>query len=127
MSKLRVLYVDDEPDIREVAQLSLALDPDIEVKTAESGPIALALLAGSDWRPDVVLLDFMMPGMDGPTMLAKMRAEPKTANLPVIFMTARVQASERNGLLKLGALAAISKPFDPMSLAAELRALVRGL
>lgn len=125
MSTLRVLYIDDEPDIREVAILSLRLDPDIEVRAAESGAEALELLAKGDWLPDVVLLDVMMPAMDGPTTLARLRDLDATKQTPVIFMTARAQAAERQRLLDLGAIAVIPKPFDPMSLARELRAMVR--
>ncbi len=125
MSGLRVLYVDDEPDIREVAILSLRLDPEIEIRSAESGAQALDMMAQVDWRPDVILLDVMMPGMDGPTTLAKLRDLEMTKATPVIFMTARAQTFERNRLLELGALGVIPKPFDPMGLASQLRALVR--
>jgi len=125
MSDLRVLYVDDEPDIREVATLSLRLDPRIEIRSAESGQQALEIVAKADWKPDVILLDVMMPGMDGPTTLARLRELDITRETPVIFMTARAQTFERNRLLELGALGVIPKPFDPMGLASQLRALVR--
>jgi two-component system OmpR family response regulator len=125
MSALRILYVDDEPDIREVAVLSLRLDSEIDVRSAESGAQALEMLAQDDWKPDLVLLDVMMPGMDGPTTLATLRALAVTRDTPVIFMTARAQAFEKDRLLKLGALGVISKPFDPMGLASQLRAIVR--
>ncbi len=125
MSVLRVLYVDDEPDIREVAILSLRLDSEIDVHSAESGAQALEMLARDDWRPDLILLDVMMPGMDGPTTLATLRTLAVTQNTPVIFMTARAQNFEKDRLLKLGALGVIPKPFDPMGLASQLRAMVR--
>lgn len=123
MSSLRVLYVDDEPDIREVATLSLKLDGDIEVHAVESGPAALSLLAKGTYSPDVVLLDVMMPGMDGLQTFSRMRAQARTQR-PVVFMTARAQGFERERLLKLGAAGVIAKPFDPMSLAAQLRSIL---
>jgi two-component system, OmpR family, response regulator len=121
---IQVLYVDDEPDIREVAAMALQLDPAIKVHAVESGAAALALLEGGAFSPDVALLDVMMPAMDGPGLLMELRARPRTAATPVIFMTARTQAHDRHRLLELGALGVIDKPFDPMSLARELRALL---
>ncbi|HEX4196462.1 MAG TPA: response regulator [Caulobacteraceae bacterium] len=122
MSPLKVLYVDDEPDIREVATLSLQLDPTIEVRAAESGPEALALIVRGDWAADVVLLDVMMPGMDGPGVLKALREMGVTT--PVVFITARAQSHERGWLIDLGALGVMTKPFDPMSLAKDLRAVL---
>jgi CheY-like chemotaxis protein len=112
---VRVIYADDEPDIREVASLSLGLDPDIEVRTCSSGPELLA--TATTWRPDVILLDVMMPGMDGPTTLAGLRQQPELAGVPVVFVTARTQAHEIERFLALGAVGIIIKPFDPMTLA----------
>lgn len=125
MSVLRVLYVDDEPDIREVAMLSLNLNSEMDVRATESGSQALEMLARQGWQPDVILLDVMMPGMDGPTTLGHLRNLPITRDTPVIFMTARAQSFEKERLLKLGALGVIPKPFDPMGLASQLRAIVR--
>ena len=125
MSSLTVLHVDDEPDIREVAGLSLDLDPDIVLTTAESGEMALQLLEGG-LRPDVILLDVMMPRLDGPGALARLRALPGLEQTPVIFMTARVQTSERDRYLDLGAIGVITKPFDPMTLAGQVRDLLAG-
>ena len=122
MSGLKVLYVDDEPDIREVATLSLQLDREIEVRAAESGAEAIAVFAKGDWTPDVVLLDVMMPVMDGPGVLKALRE--MAAATPVIFITARAQTHERGRLMDLGALGVITKPFDPMSLAKDLRAVL---
>jgi two-component system OmpR family response regulator len=124
MSALKVLYVDDEPDIREVAALSLQLDREIEVRTAESGAEALALVETAQWRPDVVLLDVMMPVMDGPGVLRALRDQPAVAATPVVFITARAQSHERGRLIELGAIGVMSKPFDPMSLAKDLRAIL---
>jgi two-component system OmpR family response regulator len=115
MSALRVLYVDDEPDIREVALLSMQLDPDVECRAVECAAKAIEI--------DLILLDVMMPIMDGPTALEKLRDLPGSAATPVVFMTARAQSFEKERLLKLGAVAVISKPFDPMSIARQLRAI----
>jgi CheY-like chemotaxis protein len=120
---LKVLYVDDEPDIREVATLALELDGGMEVTPASSGPEALGLLDGG-LNPDVVMLDVMMPGMDGPAVLAELRTRPELASTPVVFITARAQAHELARFISLGAIGVITKPFDPMTLSIELRAVL---
>lgn len=122
MSPLKILYVDDEPDIREVATLSLEMDPDMEVRTAASAEEALALLDAGAWTPDLFLLDVMMPGTDGPTLLAAIRERPPFDAAPAVFITARAQRQESERLLSLGAIAVIAKPFDPMTLASEVKA-----
>jgi CheY-like chemotaxis protein len=119
MASVRVLHVDDEPDIREVVEISLSLDPAFSVRSCASGGDALA--ATADWTPDLILLDVMMPDMDGPSTLARLRERPQTAGVPIVFMTARAQASERDRFLSLGAAGVIAKPFDPMTLAALVR------
>ena len=90
MTALRVLHVDDEPDIREVVEFSLGLDADLVVRSSSSGEEALAVV--DDWAPDVILLDVMMPVMDGPATLARLQSNPGTAHIPVVFMTARAQS-----------------------------------
>jgi two-component system OmpR family response regulator len=122
MSALSILYVDDEPDIREVAVFSLGLDAAIEVRAVESGAAALQLLADPAWSPDAILLDVMMPVLDGPATLERLRALPAHGRTPVVFITASVQAHEQARLMALGATAVIAKPFDPMTLASQLRA-----
>lgn len=124
MTDLKLLYVDDEADIREVATFSLELDPGIEVRSAGGGAEAFALLDGDPWRPDVVLLDVMMPDMDGPEVLSRLRQRGDLDGAPVIFITARAQAEERARLLGFGAADVITKPFDPMSLAQDVRAIL---
>lgn len=119
MDGLSVLYIDDEPDIREVVEISLALDPAFAVRSCASG--GEALTATVDWSPDLILLDVMMPEMDGPTTFARMRERPQTANIPIVFMTARARASEIAALVALGAAGVIAKPFDPMTLPAAVR------
>jgi CheY-like chemotaxis protein len=125
MSQLQVLYVDDEPDIREIAGLALGLDPGVAVQTAASGAEALRMASGGGAPPiDAIMLDVMMPGMDGPAVLEALRADPATAAVPVVFITARTSTQDRERLIQLGAVAVIAKPFDPMMLAKELRAVL---
>jgi two-component system OmpR family response regulator len=123
LTHLRILHVDDESDIREVVGIALGLDPSLALQAFASG--AEALRAAAESAPDVILLDVMMPGMDGPTVLARLRDSPKTANIPVVFMTARVQEQEIAHFRSLGAAGVIAKPFDPMTLAAALRSYSR--
>ena len=117
---LNVLHVDDEPDIREVAAFALEMDPEMTVRSVASGREALEVL-GSDAPVDVVLLDVMMPELDGPGTLEQLRHLPAHADTPVIFMTARAQSHELDRFLSLGAIAVIIKPFDPMTLGQQLR------
>jgi CheY-like chemotaxis protein len=119
MNLERILYVEDEPDIQAVAKLALEMVGGYQVKICSSGQEALDALGG--FEPDLILLDVMMPGMDGPTTLQNLRADPVTAGIPVIFLTAKVQPSEVARYQALGALNVIAKPFDPMTLAAEIR------
>lgn len=116
----RILYVDDEDDIREIAQMSLELDPELEVRACGSGRDAL--MTAAEWRPDLILLDVMMPVMDGPETLARLRERPEGATVPVVFITARTQAADVERLKRLGAVGVIAKPFDPMTLAEQVRA-----
>jgi len=119
MTSHRILHVDDEADIREIAVMCLELEPSFEVRGASSG--AQALEIAGEWVPDLVLLDVMMPGMDGPETLQRLRADERTADVRVVFMTARTQSSDVQRFLGLGALGVIAKPFDPMMLAGEAR------
>jgi CheY-like chemotaxis protein len=120
-----VLYVDDEPDIREVVQMSLGLIATLTVHVCESGERALTLLP--QLKPDLVLLDVMMPGMDGPATLARMRANPALQDIPVIFVTAKAMPQEVQRFRDLGAVAVIAKPFDPMKLGERVLTIWRGL
>jgi two-component system OmpR family response regulator len=118
VTAIRILHVDDEPDLREIVGLSLGLNPDFEVRACASGAEALATAA--EWSPFLILLDVMMPHMDGPTTLRHLRKDPRTAEIPVLFMTARAQAREVEELVGLGSQGVISKPFDPMRLARDV-------
>jgi CheY-like chemotaxis protein len=122
---LNVLYVDDEPDIREVATFALEVDPEIAVTSFGSGEAALTAL-DAGLSPDAILLDVMMPDMDGPATLIAIRERSRLADTPVVFITARAQAHEQERFRSLGAVGVITKPFEPMRLAAELRALLAG-
>jgi CheY-like chemotaxis protein len=119
-----VFYVDDEPDIREIVQLALGLVDGLNVEVCESGERALQRLP--DITPDLVLLDVMMPGTDGPTTLQRMRADPRFANIPVVFVTAKAMPP-RLRCRELGAVAVIAKPFDPMQLGQQVVTIWEGL
>lgn len=119
MTGIRILHIDDEPDIREVVEMSLELNSAFTVKSCASGTDGLRVAA--DWMPDLILCDVMMPVMDGPATLAGLRQRPETANIPVVFMTARAQARELEQFKSLGASGVIAKPFDPFTLALSVR------
>ncbi len=115
----RILYVEDDPDIQAIAMMVLETIHGFSMEACSSG--AEALQKAVAFKPDLVLLDVMMPGMDGPETLKGLRAFPELAATPVVFMTAKVQPQEVEGYLNLGAVGVIAKPFDPMTLAQELR------
>ena len=117
----RLLFVEDEPDIQVVARLALEAIGKFQVELCNSAKEALAKAPG--FEPDLILLDVMMPGMDGPTTLGALRELPQTATTPVIFMTAKVQPYEVAEYKRLGALDVIAKPFDPMQLSANINAI----
>ena len=117
-NKRRILIVDDASDILEVAQLSLEMTADWEVLTASSGFQALEIAAAE--QPDAILLDITMPEMDGITTFEKLQANPTTETIPVILMTARSRLNDRQQFSKLGIVAAIAKPFDPVNLAQQI-------
>ena len=115
----RILYVEDEADIRTVAQMALEAVGGFTVVACASGQEAIA--AAPRAKADLLLLDVMMPGLDGPTTLAELRKLPATATTPVMFMTAKVQPAELAQLRALGALHVVAKPFDPMGISAEIQ------
>ncbi len=118
MTTKRILVIDDEDDIREVAQLSLEMVGGWEVVAASSGEDGLALALKE--HPDAILLDVMMPDMDGPTTFKHLKANPDTQKIPVILLTAKVLSAEQNRFSDLGVTGIIAKPFDPMSLANQV-------
>jgi CheY-like chemotaxis protein len=117
MSLERILIIDDEEDIREVASLTLE-EAGFEVLTAASGPEGIERAAAE--HPDAILLDVMMPGMDGPATLARLQGNNATRNIPVIFLTAKIQAADRRHLSALGPAAIMAKPFDPERLGRDI-------
>jgi len=120
----RVLYVEDDPSIQTVVKLALELVGGYQVEVCDSGRAAIAAL--QRFRPQLALLDVMMPGMDGPTTLQHLREQFGFERLPAIFMTAKVQPAEVAVLKSQGALGVIAKPFDPMTLGGELERLWAG-
>ena len=115
----RILFVEDDPDIQAVGQLALEAVGGFKVTTCSSGGEALTV--APTFAPDLILLDVMMPGMDGPETLRQLRTLAATRNTPVVFMTAKVQRHEVAQYLALGAVNVIAKPFDPMTLASTIR------
>ena len=114
----RILIIDDEDDIREVAALSLETVAGWEVMVASSG--AQGLARASVYQPDAILLDVMMPGMDGPTTFRELQKNPATAHIPVLLLTAKVQASDQRRFADLGVQAVLVKPFDPLTLPTQV-------
>ncbi|HPN93259.1 MAG: Alkaline phosphatase synthesis transcriptional regulatory protein PhoP [bacterium ADurb.Bin236] len=119
MQVKKVLLIDDEKDIRTVADISLRRIGNFDVTLVENGKEGLSAAAAI--RPDVILLDMMMPEMDGITVLKKLKENPETRDIPVIFMTARVRDKEKTEYEAHGAKGVIDKPFDPLSLAGQVR------
>lgn len=122
MATKRVLIIDDEDDIREVAQASLEMMGGWEVITASSSSEGLALAEAE--QPDAILLDVMLPDMDGPTTFQKLQAMPATQQIPVVLLTAKVQAADQRRFADLGVTAVLSKPFDPVALAGQVAAVL---
>ena len=115
----KILYVEDDTSIQLIAKLALQDVGGLEVMICSSGQEAIG--AAADFAPDLLLLDVMMPGLDGPSTLEQLRQLYATANTPAIFMTAKVQPQEVAELQQLpGTIAVIAKPFDPMTLATQL-------
>ncbi|AOY90334.1 hypothetical protein BKP64_16585 [Marinobacter salinus] len=121
----RIMLVEDEEDIRAVAELALEAVGGFILKTCPSGQSALDAI--ETFRPQLILLDVMMPGMDGPTTLQAIRQCPDFARTPAVFMTAKVQPEEVDGYLAQGAADVIPKPFDPMALSDRIREIWHAL
>ena len=113
-----ILIIDDEDDIREVAALSLETVAGWQVFTANCGSPGLARAV--EVQPDAILLDVMMPGMDGPSTFRELRKNPATAHIPVMLLTAKVQSSDQRRFADLGVQAILFKPFDPMTLSDQI-------
>lgn len=117
-----LLLVDDEADIREVGRLSLQISGGWEVLLAGSGQECIEV--AKEHLPDAIILDVMMPDMDGIATLEALRSEPATAHIPVLFLTAKVQAADQARFLQLGVAGILAKPFRPNSFAADVRRLL---
>jgi CheY-like chemotaxis protein len=114
----RILIIDDEDDIREIAALSLETIAGWEVTAAKSG--AQGLLTAAEYKPDAILLDVMMPVMDGPATFRALRNNPCTASIPVLLLTAKIQSADHRRFADLGVDAVLSKPFDPLKLSTQI-------
>jgi CheY-like chemotaxis protein len=116
---IRLLCADDEEDIRTILRLALSLDADLDVHFVTSGMEALAEAKAG--RFDAIVLDGMMPGLDGYETCRRLKEDPATAQIPIVFLTAKTQREETRRALSLGAIACLTKPFDPLTIAGELR------
>ncbi|MDH3335307.1 MAG: response regulator [Rhodospirillaceae bacterium] len=119
MELSKILYIEDDPDIQTVARMALEMVGGYTLEVCSSGDEAIA--KGADFGPDLILLDVMMPGMDGPTTLANLREIPQLQKTTAVFMTAKVMPSDVQRYKDLGAADVIPKPFDPMTLAQQVR------
>jgi two-component system, OmpR family, response regulator len=117
----RIMHVEDDPSIQAVAKVALEVVGGFTVETCSGGEEALQRF--NEFKPQLILLDVMMPGMDGPSTLRKMQADFDLKHIPVVFMTAKVQANEIESYKALGAADVVVKPFDPMTLSDQIRAI----
>ncbi len=114
----RILIIDDEDDIREVAALSLEATAGWQILTASSGAEGISIASAQ--RPDAILMDVMMPGVDGPTTFRNMQAIPAVSGIPVLLLTAKVQGVDQRRFANLGVASVLFKPFDPLTLAQQI-------
>lgn len=121
MALERILYVEDEPIIQEIARMALELVGGYTINVCSSGQEALDAI--ESFAPQLVMLDVMMPGMNGPTTMQKVREIPSMNNVPVVFMTAKAEPDDVEYYKSLGAIGVIPKPFDPMELSAQVNAI----
>jgi CheY-like chemotaxis protein len=122
MAKTRILYIDDEECIREIAHFLLAREPDFDVRHCASG--LMGLVESVNWHPDIILLDVVMPELDGPHTLQIFKAIQDTADVPVVFLTARFEPEDLDEYRSIGAAGVIKKPFVPTKLASQVRSFV---
>ena len=118
MTTKRVLFIDDEEDVRTLACFCLELEAGWEMLAASNGSEGIAIAESE--QPDAILLDAMMPDLDGLQTIARLKAQPKTQQIPVIFITAKAQASDRRSFYAAGAKGVINKPFDSLTLASQI-------
>ncbi|MGC1305728.1 MAG: response regulator [Phormidesmis sp.] len=120
MSARRILIVDDDADIREATQLCLEITGHWEVLKASNGPDGIAIAQSE--KPDAILLDMMLPGMDGMTILKKLRENPETQQIPIVILTAKAQSSEQKTFRLLKVASVITKPYDPLTISDQIAA-----
>jgi CheY-like chemotaxis protein len=121
----RICYVEDDEDIQRIVRMSLERVGKMTVEVV--GDPTLAIEAMTSFKPDLVMLDWMMPKMDGPAVFQQMKLRPETSALPVVFITAKAGQRDLDELMKMGAAATISKPFSPKDLPEQLRAIWKKL
>ena len=117
----RICYVEDDEDIQRIVRVSLERIGKMTVEVVSDPMVAIGAITA--FKPDLVMLDWMMPGMDGPTLFGKMKQQPETATLPVVFITAKATQRDMEELVALGAAGTISKPFSPRDLPDQLRSI----
>jgi len=122
MSPTHILLVDDEDDIREVAAMSLETIGGWRVSSAAGGDEGIEIARAE--QPDAILLDVMMPDLDGPGTFERLRADPLTRDIPVILLTAKAQGADRRSFARLGVAGTLTKPFDPMTLTDQISAIL---
>jgi len=121
----KIMYVEDEPDIQTIARIALEQIGGFDLLVCSSGQAALDQV--SDFAPDIILLDVMMPEMDGIETFRQLKTLPACAGIPVVFMTARVQTHEIKEYLALGAVDVIAKPFSPITLADQVKTIIQNV
>ena len=121
----RICYVEDDEDIQRIVRMSLERVGKMTVEVVTDPLKAIGVMTA--FKPDLVMLDWMMPGMDGPTLFKKMKEDPQMSALPVVFITAKAQSRDMAELMALGAAGTISKPFSPKDLPEQLRAIWKKL
>jgi CheY-like chemotaxis protein len=117
----RICYVEDDEDIQRIVRMSLERVGKMTVEVVSDPMVAIERMTA--FKPDLVMLDWMMPGMDGPTLFRKMRETPATKDIPVVFITAKASQREQSELQAIGAAGTILKPFSPKDLPGQLRAI----
>jgi two-component system OmpR family response regulator len=117
----RICYVEDDEDIQRIVRMSLERVGKMTVEVVSDPTQAIESM--TEFKPDLVMLDWMMPVMDGPTLFRQMKLRPETSALPVVFITAKASQRELEELKSLGAAGTISKPFNPKELPEQLRAI----
>ena len=123
MNEKRILLIDDEETIQEVVQVGIEIETGWQVAIASSGSEGIAVAARQ--QPDAILLDVMMPDMDGISTLSQLKANAKTQSIPVIFLTAKTQAADKNLFQSLGVVGVITKPFNSMTLASRIAKMLQ--